>query len=256
MLIANASKAARQVTTAPPLPLIRAGVVAALPAEGDCLTKQRLRPGDEIALAGSLHLQLSGIGPERARRAAENLLSAGAKALISWGVAGGLAPHLKSGVLLLPEQVRLLNGEQYGTDPYWRQSLLERLEGKLPLSNAPLQHTETILSSSEEKTRLYRQTGCVAVDMESAAVGKAAASAGVPFLVIRAIADPAQTALPPSALKALDSKGQLQRFALLANLLKHPWEMLDLWRLARHFQAARSTLQVVTARTAPTLLAP
>lgn len=255
-MITNASKAARQTTAALPLSFMGTGVVAALPAEGGCLAKQRLRPGDKIALADSLHLQLSGIGPERARRAAEDLLSAGAKALISWGVAGGLAPHLESGVLLLPEQVRLLSGEQYGTDPYWLQSLLEQLEGKLPLSNAPLQHTETILSSPEEKTRLYRQTGCVAVDMESAAVGKAAASAGVPFLVIRAIADPAPTALPPSALKALNSQGQLQLFALLANLLKRPWEALDLWQLARHFQAARTTLRAVTARISPTLLIP
>ncbi|ADJ28133.1 purine phosphorylase [Nitrosococcus watsonii] len=256
MLITNARKAVRQTTVALPLSSTRTGVVAALPAEGGCLAKQRLRPGDKIVLSDSLHLQLSGIGPERAHRAAENLLSTGAKALISWGVAGGLAPHLKPGVLLLPEQVRLLNGEQYGTDPCWLQSLLERLEGTLLLSSAPLQHTEAILSSPEEKARLYRQTGCVAVDMESAAVGKAAASAGVPFLVIRAIADPAQTALPPSALKALDSKGQLQLFPLLANLLKRPWEMLDLWQLARYFQAARATLRTVVARIGPTLLAP
>lgn len=241
---------------APPLPSIRAGVVAALPAEGRCLTKQKLRPGSDVSLAGALRLQLSGIGPEHARRAAENLLSTGAQALISWGVAGGLAPHLEAGVLLLPQRVQYLEGEEYWVDPHWRQCLLDRLEDKLTLSSAPLHHTETVLSSPEEKARLYRHSGCVAVDMESVAVGKVANQAGVPFLVIRAIADPAQIALPATALSALNTQGRLQPLALLASLLSRPEDVLGLWQLAKHFRAARATLQTVVAQVGPTLLAP
>jgi adenosylhomocysteine nucleosidase len=133
---------------------------------------------------------------------------------------------------------------------------MNHLDAKLPLSSAALCHMETILSSPEEKNHLYDQTRCAAVDMESAAVGKAAARAGVPFLVIRAIADPAQTVLPTSALRALDAEGQLQRFALLASLLKHPKDILGLWRLAEHFRAARTTLLAVVTAVGPTLLAP
>ncbi|QBQ55987.1 purine phosphorylase [Nitrosococcus wardiae] len=252
----GSEREASQAATAPPLPSIRAGVVAALPAEGRCLTKQRLPPGSSTSLAGALRLQLSGIGPKRARQAAENLLSAGAQALISWGVAGGLAPHLNSGVLLLPQRVQCLEGEEYCADPHWRQCLLNRLEGKLLLSSAPLHHTETILSSPEEKAHLYRHSGCVAVDMESGAVGQVASQAGVPFLVIRAIADPAQIALPATALTALNTHGRLQPLALLASLLSRPGDILGLWQLAKHFRAARATLQAVVTQVGPTLLAP
>lgn len=256
MLIIDAGGGISPAAAPPPLASIQAGVVAALPAEGRCLTRQNLRPGGEASLAGSLRLQLSGIGPERARQAAEKLLSAGAQALISWGVAGGLAPGLEAGALLLPTQVQLITGETYYADRHWRQNLWERLEGKLPLTMAPLHHTEAILASAEEKARLYRQTGCAGADMESAAVAKAAAGAGVPFLAIRAVADPAHFALPASALRAVDSEGRLQPRALLTSLLAHPRDMLGLWHLAKHFGAARAALQTVAAQAGPTLLAP
>jgi adenosylhomocysteine nucleosidase len=256
VLISNFNSRLSQTAAAPPLSSIRAGVIAALPAEGRCLTKRKLYPGKDSSLSEALHLQLSGIGPERARRAAEILLSAGAKALISWGVAGGLAPHLKSGTLLLPGRVQLMGGEEYRPDPQWRQCLINHLGAKLPFSSDTLCHTENILSSPEEKAYLYHQTRCAAVDMESGAVAKAAVRAGVPFLVIRAVADPAQSALPASALRALNAEGQLQGFTLLASLFKHPKDILDLWQLAEHFRAAKATLRAVVARVGPTLLAP
>lgn len=230
--------------------------MAALPAEGQCLSSQKLRPGSSVSLAGTLQLQLAGIGPERAHRAARCLLSAGAKALVSWGVAGGLAPQLKAGTLLLPETVQTTRGQAYRTDSHWRQTLIQCLDNSLSLSRGALQHTETILSSPQEKTDLYQQTRCVAADMESAAVAKLAAEAQVPFLIIRAIADPAQAALPVSALRALDPDGRLQPLALMASLLTHPQDLLGLWQLGGYFRAAKATLRAFAARVGPTLLAP
>lgn len=256
MLISSFNRRLNQSVAIRSLSSIRVGVIAALPPEGRCFAKRSLSPGSDISLPGAVHLQLSGMGPERARRATEILLSAGAKALVSWGVAGGLAPYLKSGTLLLPKQVRHTEREEYCPDPQWQQRLMSRLEAKLPLSSAALCHTETILSSPEEKAYLYRQTQCVAVDMESAAIAKAATRAGVPFLIIRAIADPAQTSLPASALGALDAKGQLQPLALVTSLFKYPNNILGLWQLAKHFRAAKNTLQAVVASVGPTLLAP
>lgn len=230
--------------------------MAALPAEGQCLSPQKLRPGGSASLAGALQLQLAGIGPERAHRAARSLLSAGAKALVSWGVAGGLAPHLKAGTLLLPETVQTARGQAYYTDPRWRQTLIQCLDGSLSLSCAALQHIGAVLSSPREKADLYQQTRCVAVDMESAAVAKLAAEAQVPFLIIRAIADPAHATLPVSALRALDLDGRFQPFALMASLLRHPQDLFGLWQLGGYFRAAKATLRTLAARAGSTLLAP
>lgn len=241
---------------AAPLPAIRVGVVAALPAEGQCLSSRKLCPGGSVSLAGALQLQLAGMGPDRAHRAAKHLLAAGAKALVSWGVAGGLAPQLKAGTLLLPETVQTAKGQVYCTDSHWRQTLIQCLDDSLPLSCEALQHTETVLSLPREKADLYQQTRCVAADMESAAVARLAAEAQVPFLVIRAIADPAHAALPTSALQALDPNGRFQPFTFVTSLLRHPQDLLGLWQLGGYFRAAKTTLCTLAARTGPTLLAP
>jgi len=202
-------------------------------------------------LPGSLQLQLSGIGAQQTRRTAEALVAAGAQALVSWGVAGGLAPSLQAGHLLLPRSVQVSPNIIYGTNSPWRQRLIRHLEGKLPLSCAALAHTEKPLASPGEKTALYRQTGCIAADMESAAIGEIAASANLPFLIIRAIADPAFTGLPSTALQALDRTGRLQGFALVTNLWRYPHEWLALWQLAGHFRAARTTLRALVTQLGP-----
>ncbi|BAW80669.1 hopanoid-associated phosphorylase [Candidatus Nitrosoglobus terrae] len=235
---------------------IRAGIIAALPMEGRCLTKQYLPPQGDAQLPESLYLQLSGIGPDHAYRAAEMLLSAGAKALVSWGVAGGLAPQLAPGTLLLPKQVQKINGETYYPDSQWRQRIINYLNYKLPFSGDTLCHTETVIASVAEKERLYHQTQCVAVDMESAAVAKAATDAKVPFIIIRAIADPAGISLPITALKALNTEGQLQRLSLLISLLKNPKDIIALWQLAKHSRAACTSLRTVVTHVGPALLAP
>src|SRR5699024_6765670 len=155
VVISSFNRSLNQSAAISSLSSIRVGVIAALPPEGRCLAKRNLSPGSDISLPGSIHLQLSGMGPERARRATEILLLAGAKALVSWGVAGGLAPYLKSGTLLLPKQVRHVEEGEYYPNLLWQQRLMSRLETKLPLSSAALCHTETILSSPEEKAYLY-----------------------------------------------------------------------------------------------------
>ena len=49
--------------------------------------------------------------------------------------------------------------------------------------------TSRILASTEEKRRTWQETGALAVDLESDVVARIAAASGIPFLVVRTIAD-------------------------------------------------------------------
>jgi len=70
------------------------GVVAALEFEAQSLgTRRHLADGLGSLRDGSL-LRVSGVGGDNAARAARELVAAGAGALLSWGVAGGLDPAL------------------------------------------------------------------------------------------------------------------------------------------------------------------
>ncbi len=95
---------------------MRLGIIAATAAEARTLAKAPIPPGELIHLpTGSLML-LSGMGAHRARLAARTLLENGATALVSWGVAGGLAPGLSPGSLILPETIIAIDQSVYPAD--------------------------------------------------------------------------------------------------------------------------------------------
>jgi adenosylhomocysteine nucleosidase len=190
-------------------------------------------------------MQLSGMGPRRAGAAGKNLLGHGATALLSWGSAGGLVPALSPGSLVLPGKVIGIDESSYSTDPAWHRRLLDRLKDSLDLHQGSLAESVTALKSPAEKRSLFERTGAIAVDMESGAVAKVAREAGVPFMAVRAIADPASMAIPQSPLGAVDAFGELRLPTLLNGLIKHPAEVFDMIRLGWNFRAARVTLSKV-----------
>ncbi|MEX0759575.1 MAG: hypothetical protein WD100_08355, partial [Tistlia sp.] len=68
------------------------------------------------------------------------------------------------------------------------------------------------------------------------------ARAGLPFLVLRAVADPAGLALPPAALDALDERGRSRGWAVAGRLLAAPRQLPALLALARAAAAAERAL--------------
>jgi crotonobetainyl-CoA:carnitine CoA-transferase CaiB-like acyl-CoA transferase len=101
---------------------------------------------------------------------------------------------------------------------------------------------DSIIASPEEKARLFASYGAVAVDMESHGAARAAKAAGVPFLAIRAIADPAERALPKAALGAVGEDGRPRVPATLLECAKRPQDFPALLQLGRDSDAALKTL--------------
>lgn len=209
-------------------------VIAALPAEARS-ARPLVRRGWRLFRAG--------IGSERARAAAEQAIASGAYRLLVWGTAGGLAPELTSGTVLVPETVIDPAGERHVPDPDWRSTLLNDLPRGLPLSEAPLATADAAVGSAAAKARLREATGAGAVDMETAVVAATAEAEGIPWAVIRVVADPAQSALPRAVIAALDSRHFV--FKLVSGLVPHPGEFFDVLSLARGFRLACSNLNEV-----------
>lgn len=175
-----------------------------------------------------------------ARRAALELADRGATALVSFGLAGGLDPALPSGTLLVPARV-LVQGDAHAcveTSP----ALSAALGGK---RGSDLLGASGVVASAEEKRRLWRATGCAALDVESGAVAEAAAERGLAFAVLRAICDPAGLDLPPAALVALSPDGGINPAAVLASVMRRPGQLPGLLRLGRAAAQARRSLRHV-----------
>ncbi len=169
-----------------------------------------------------------------AQRAVDKLIRGGVTALLSFGVAGGIAPGLYPGAIVIPRTVLTKAGE-LACDV----GMVRRLGG--PSVDCILSSDVAIVSVSA-KARLHAETQAMAVDLESGAVAMSAAAAGLPFAALRAICDPWDRALPNAALVGLDEQGAVQILPVLAALARRPTEIISLIKLASDAIAARRSL--------------
>jgi adenosylhomocysteine nucleosidase len=221
-----------------------AGVVAALDREARTLGPSvQSNAGFHILADGTLRA-VSGMGCAAAGMAARGLIEAGAKALVSWGMAGGLDPDLQAGAICLPREVVAPDGMRFATAPSWHDTLTASIASCRPLASGALLTCLHPIAGVAAKAAARRETGAVAVDMESSAVAEVAAASHVPFMAIRVIVDTALDAIPASVTAAGES-GQIQIGRLLLGLARSPGDVVLLARLARRYRAAMGSLRAV-----------
>ena len=253
----------------------RIGVITGLASEAATL------PGDGLTIA------VSAANAARAEQAAQDMIAGGATLLVSYGFAAGLDPRLGPGALMLPETVIAHEGEvempnRGGVrDQLSRMTSFKPTEGPGPPEPPPPEaymavdaRARDVLSQGlamrieggaiagvdrplvrpDEKLALFAQTRAKAADMESHVVARAAAEAGVPFVVIRAISDPSNRALPRAAVVGITEEGRIDGGAVAGALLRRPWECIDMLTLALDGAQAMHRLRRVGRRAASLLL--
>ena len=227
----------------------RSGFVTGLAVETRVLRYNLGQDGAEPLTA------CAGADAGRARAAAEALVAADAGALVSYGIAGGLDPALAAGTLLLPEAVLTPGGPALATDAAWRTRLLAAAsQAGHGFAGGLLAGSDRALAGVAEKRGLHETSAALAVDMESHAVGLAARDAGLPFLVLRAVADPAGRALPRSVIGSIRPDGRPRAGLVAARLALRPWEIAAVGRLRQDARAALSALGRVTRALGPGLV--
>jgi hopanoid-associated phosphorylase len=178
---------------------------------------------------------------ERALRAA---LARGCSGIISFGTAGGLAPDLEPGALIVADAVEGPHG-RFPTDPLWSGHLAAALAATplgATLHRGLMAGVMAPLTGADDKAALHRSSGALAVDMESHIAGAIAAAQGLPFAVCRAIVDPARRTLPSAATAGLRDDGSTAIGPILRELLKQPSQLGALLRVATDARAARTAL--------------
>lgn len=177
-------------------------------------------------------------------RALSAAVARGCSGIVSFGTAGGLAPDLAPGTLILAEAVEGPFG-RLETDRPWADRLAAALStGPLAarLRRGLMAAVTAPLVSADDKGVLHRSTGALAVDMESHIAGATAAAHGLPFAVCRAIVDPAWRTLPLAATAGLRDDGTTALGPILRELLRQPAQLGALIQVAVDARAARTSL--------------
>jgi len=196
-----------------------------------------------IAAGPGVHVICSGDGRNLAAKLTAAIAEArslvrGCPGIISFGVAGGLAPQLRPGTCVVGSAV-LSESNRMPTSREWSQKLLQAIPGAV---SGMLLGVAAPVAHPDEKRALYLQTGAIAVDMESHTVAAVGLSHELPVAAIRVITDPAKRALPASAVAAMRANGTTDIAAMLRSALSRPRELPALFRTALDARAARASL--------------
>jgi len=215
------------------------GVITGLASESKCLKPSRA--------GGGLMVRCAGASSARAAVHARALVGEGCAALLSFGVAGGLDPALQPGTVIAATTVFGAGGQRWDGDEAWRERLIKAVADGPDIVSASIAGTDRALLSAAEKDDVHRSTGAAGVDMESHSVAEVADAAGVPFLAIRAVADPQGRSIPQWLSDTIGDDGRPVFTAVIGGWARRPWETPTLFRLASDTGTALAALRRVAA---------
>ncbi len=187
-----------------------------------------LKAEAKIAAAPGLKVFACGGNVRLRANAIRKAVFAGAPAIVSFGIAGGLNSRLIPGDWVVATGV-IAGDRHIETDLEWSNRLAQRIPAA---ESAPILSVEDAVLHPDHKHRLHLETGAAAVDMESFQAAALAAELGVPFAAVRVIADSAHCEIPPAARLGLRPDGTVAIGAILGSLLRKPSQLPQLLRVS------------------------
>lgn len=195
-------------------------------------------------------LATTGDGARNAERGLRRLLRATRPdRLIVIGVAGALSRELDIGSVVLARTIVSRAGPVAQLDSTWQPEAATRFVAGTVYS------ADRIATTPQEKAKLHKQVGgdgAAVVDLESATFAAVAREMEAPCLILRAVSDRADEALPFDFERFRDEDGSVSRSQIVSYALSHPGAFPALMELRRRVelcaeQLARAVEEVLAA---------
>ncbi len=202
-----------------------------------CITALGLLPVGQGTFEGgtgkhSIHLQLTGMGQDRAKAAAEKILIYSPGLVLATGFAGSLRDDIVPGDLVL---------DKARSDSHWAEKMADAAERlKISCHQGAFYSSENIVAKSLEKREIGMKSGAIAVEMESQGIFETLKPKRIPLLFIRSVSDGCSQNLPQLA-GLLDAGGDI-RFSGLFKIFTRPGQWGDFIRLAAGSKKAEASL--------------
>ena len=202
-----------------------------------------------IAAGPGMAVICSSSDPRQLRALLATLDPSSFRGVISFGVAGGLDPALKSGDVVVATEVLAGDG-RWLAGLALNDELVARLAmGRRRVVRGGLAGVEQVIGARAGKAALWSETGAAAVDMESHIAAAYAEESGLPFAALRVISDPANRALPAIAMTAIKPNGDIDLRKVLRGVARNPMSLralvstgIDFNRALRSLRGCRSFL--------------
>jgi hopanoid-associated phosphorylase len=158
-----------------------------------------------------------GVDPARLASVLERELPH-AFAVMSFGIAGGLAPGRAAGTCVIARGIVGDDGYRR-CDERWTHAMAARFPQAIV---GDVAGSDTVIVDSAAKQALHRATKAIAVDTESHVASRVALAYGLPFAAFRVVADPVERSLPPAVGGALASNGDVRIGEVMRSLVRTP----------------------------------
>jgi hopanoid-associated phosphorylase len=196
-----------------------------------------------IAAGPGMAVICSSSDPNQLRALLTTLDPTSIRGVISFGVAGGLDPSLKTGDVVVATEVMAGDARWLAGLSLTEDQIASIALGRRRVVRGLLAGVEEVVAASTCKAALHSETGAAAVDMESHIAAAYAAEADIPFAALRVISDPAHRALPVVARKAIKPNGDLDLLRIMGSVVRNPRTLRALVSTGIDFNRALRSLR-------------
>jgi adenosylhomocysteine nucleosidase len=196
-----------------------------------------------IAAGPGMAVICSSSDPNQLRALLTTLDPTSIRGVISFGVAGGLDPSLKTGDVVVATEVMAGDTRWLAGLSLTEAQIASIALGRRRVVRGLLAGVEELVAASACKAALHSETGAAAVDMESHIAAAYAAEAGIPFAALRVISDPAHRALPVVARRAIKPNGDLDLLRIMGSVVRNPRTLRALVSTGIDFNRALRSLR-------------
>lgn len=202
-----------------------------------------LKQEARIAAGPGLTVICSSSNPVQLREMMTSFDPKSIRGIVSFGVAGGLNPALKSGDIVIASRIVTAN-RRWSTEASLTEDLvaLPMKRGRSIVSGV-LAGVEAVVLGQVGKEALRATTGADAVDMESHIAARYAEYNGLPFAAVRVISDPSHRALPQITMNAIKPNGNVDVWKVMRGIARDPRTIPHLISTGRDFNRALRSLR-------------
>ncbi len=202
-----------------------------------------LKQEARIAAGPGLTVICSSSNPVQLREMMTSFDPASIRGIVSFGVAGGLNPSLKTGDIVIASRI-VTAKRGWATDTALTEDIVALpMKSGRSIMHGVLAGVEEIVTGQVGKQALRAATGADAVDMESHIAARYAEFNGLPFAAVRVISDPAHRALPQITLNAIKPNGNVDMWKVMRGIARNPRTIPHLISTGRDFNRALRSLK-------------